>query len=132
MKAVEIGLIQSQHDTLLSVARRLHQENVFEKTHNRRINADNFENINKGIPAESPVSNYLLPKKEFPKILRQIWIKEQERILVISFNDNDYLFLQFLAPLHIRYLGRANTVKKQIVLELYYRESVSCRIFPYY
>ncbi len=31
MKAVEIGLIQSQHDTLLSVARRLHQENVLKK-----------------------------------------------------------------------------------------------------
>jgi hypothetical protein len=31
MKAVETGLIQSQHDTLLSVARRLHQENVLKK-----------------------------------------------------------------------------------------------------
>jgi hypothetical protein len=31
LKAVEIELIQSQHDTLLSVARRLHQENVLKK-----------------------------------------------------------------------------------------------------
>jgi hypothetical protein len=31
LKAVEIEIIQSQHDTLLSVARRLHQENVLKK-----------------------------------------------------------------------------------------------------
>jgi hypothetical protein len=31
LKAVEIELIQSEHDTLLSVARRLHQENVLKK-----------------------------------------------------------------------------------------------------
>jgi hypothetical protein len=31
LKAVEIELIQSQHDTLLSVAKRLHQENVLKK-----------------------------------------------------------------------------------------------------
>jgi hypothetical protein len=31
LKAVEIELIQSQHDILLSVARRLHQENVLKK-----------------------------------------------------------------------------------------------------
>jgi hypothetical protein len=47
-----------------------------EKTHNRRINADNVENINKRIPGESSVSIYLLPKKKFAKSLRQIWIKE--------------------------------------------------------
>jgi hypothetical protein len=31
LKAVEIELIQSQHDILLSMARRLHQENVLKK-----------------------------------------------------------------------------------------------------
>ena len=71
MIAVEIELIQSQHDILLSVVRRLNQENVL-KNDNRRINAGNFENINKGIPGESSVSNYILPKKKFPKFLRQI------------------------------------------------------------
>ena len=99
LKAVEIELIQSQHDILLSVARRLHQEKVLKKTHNRRINADNFENIDKGIPGESSVSIYLLPKKKFAESLRQIWIKERERILVISFSDNHYrpyAFLSFL------------------------------------
>ena len=43
-----------------------------------------------------------------------------------------FLFFRFLAPLHIRCLGRANKVMKQIVLEQNYKEKRSLQDFTYH
>ena len=110
MIAVEIELIQSQHDILLSVARRLNQENVLKKPTIEDLMLTTLRILIKEYQEDpQSVTTYFQKRNSLnswgrcdKRIRKEYWI--------ISFRDIPYKsceflsFLRFLAPLYIHLL----------------------------